>query len=42
MLDNMLNINFIKLNSNNYPNENWWLQNITEEDYYAILNDYNT
>ena len=39
ILDNMLDIDFMKLNLNNYPNEHWWLQNITEENYYMLVGD---
>lgn len=37
MLNNMLDFGYMRLNFENYPNENWWLQNITEEDYLSIF-----
>ncbi|MEW4923141.1 DUF4304 domain-containing protein [Algibacter sp. 2305UL17-15] len=39
LLENMLDINYFKNNLSNYPNEDWWLRNITREEFYYILDE---
>ncbi len=39
LLDEMLDIKYFRNNLDSYPNEHWWLRNITRDEFNSILKE---